>query len=64
MRGVKQRHDGVDLAISRLVPSNAHRGRRHHPHAPDKREVAFEAANVLKALSPYAKVVIRDLQTG
>ena len=30
----------------------------------DRGETAFEAANVLKALSPYAKVVIRDLQTG
>jgi hypothetical protein len=30
----------------------------------DLREAAFEAANVLKALSPYAKVIIRDLQTG
>jgi hypothetical protein len=30
----------------------------------DRREAAFEAANVLKALSPYSKVIIRDLQTG
>ena len=30
----------------------------------DMREAAFEAANVLKALRPYTKVVIRDLQTG
>jgi hypothetical protein len=30
----------------------------------DRREAAYEAANVLKALSPYAKIVIRDLQTG
>jgi hypothetical protein len=30
----------------------------------DTREVALEAANVLKACRPYSKVVIRDLQTG
>jgi hypothetical protein len=30
----------------------------------DTREAAVEAANVLKALSPSAKVVIRDLQRG
>jgi hypothetical protein len=30
----------------------------------DMREAAFEAANVLKALNPHARVVIRDLQTG
>ena len=30
----------------------------------DLREAAFEAANVLKALNPYCKVMIRDLKTG
>jgi hypothetical protein len=30
----------------------------------DTREAALEAANVLKALNPYGKIVIRDLQTG
>ncbi len=30
----------------------------------DARETALEAANVLKALSPYSKVMIRDLWTG
>jgi hypothetical protein len=30
----------------------------------DTREAAFDAANVLKALRPYAQVVIRDLRTG
>jgi hypothetical protein len=30
----------------------------------DTREAAFEAANVLKALRPYTKVMIRDLLTG
>ncbi len=30
----------------------------------DSREAAFEAANVLKALRPYTKIVISDLQTG
>jgi hypothetical protein len=30
----------------------------------DSREPAFEAANVLKALRPYTKIVVRDLQTG
>jgi hypothetical protein len=33
------------------------------PHR-DTREAALEAANVLKALNPYGKIVIRDLQTG
>jgi hypothetical protein len=30
----------------------------------DSREAAFEAANVLKALRPYTKIVISDLGTG
>jgi hypothetical protein len=30
----------------------------------DTREAAFEAANVLQASNPHAKVIIRDLQTG
>jgi hypothetical protein len=30
----------------------------------DAQEIAIEAANVLKARSPYSKIVIRDLQTG
>ena len=30
----------------------------------DTREAAYEAANVRKTLSPYAKAVIRDLDTG
>ncbi len=30
----------------------------------DSHEAAFEAANVLKALRPYTKIVISDLQTG
>jgi hypothetical protein len=30
----------------------------------DTREAAIEAANVLKAMHPYSKVTICDLQTG
>jgi hypothetical protein len=30
----------------------------------DAREIAIEAANVLKSRSPYSKVVVRDLWTG
>ena len=33
------------------------------PHR-DTREAALEAANVLKALNPDGKIVMRDLQTG
>jgi hypothetical protein len=30
----------------------------------DSREIALEAANVLKACNPYSKIAIRDLLTG
>ena len=30
----------------------------------DTREIALEAANVLKACKPYSKVVVCDLSTG
>jgi signal recognition particle GTPase len=30
----------------------------------DTREMALEAANVLKACRPHSKVVVRDLTTG
>ena len=30
----------------------------------DDREIALEAANVLKACNPYSNVVVRDLSTG
>ena len=30
----------------------------------DSQDIALEAANVLKACSPYSKVVIRDLSNG
>jgi hypothetical protein len=53
MRGLMAASARYDIFVDGAV-------RRHR----DTREAALEVTNVLKAINPSSKVVIRDLRTG